>query len=81
MQQLFIQFINYVWLLVHVSALHCDPQGAFLAPSERCLIEEQSIEYCVHNPPHLDSRLKNEYSVVTPVIPFWAFMVCSKVNC
>jgi hypothetical protein len=28
MQQLFIQFINYVWYLLHVSALHCHPQGA-----------------------------------------------------
>src|SRR5215469_13201600 len=44
--QLFIQFINYVWQLLHVSALHCHLQGAFLVPSERCLIEEQSIEYC-----------------------------------
>jgi hypothetical protein len=46
MQQLFIQFINYIWFLLHVSALHCHPQGAFLVPSERCSIEEQSIEYC-----------------------------------
>jgi hypothetical protein len=46
MQQLFIQFINYVWYLLHVSAFHCHPQGAFLVPSERCSIEEQSIEYC-----------------------------------
>src|SRR5215510_2779978 len=46
MQQLFIQFINYVWYLLRVSALHCHPQGAFLVPSERCPIEEQSIEYC-----------------------------------
>src|SRR5215469_13196238 len=44
--QLFIQFINYVWELLHVSALHCHLQGAFLVPSERCSIEEQSIEYC-----------------------------------
>jgi hypothetical protein len=29
-QQLFIQFINYVWLILHVSALHCHLQGAFL---------------------------------------------------
>src|SRR5215471_17994619 len=43
--QLFIQFINYVWQLLHVSALHCHLQGAFLVPSERCSIEEQSIEY------------------------------------
>src|SRR5215831_7750074 len=43
--QLFIQF-NYVWQLLHVSALHCHLQGAFLVPSERCSIEEQSIEYC-----------------------------------
>src|SRR5215475_10994811 len=41
--QLFIQFINYVWYLLHVSALHCHLQGAFLVPSERCSIEEQSI--------------------------------------
>jgi hypothetical protein len=46
MQKLFIQFINYVWLLLHVSALHCHLQGAILVPSERCSIEEQSIEYC-----------------------------------
>jgi hypothetical protein len=30
--QLFIQFINYVWYILHVSALHCHPQGAFLVP-------------------------------------------------
>src|SRR5215510_12796207 len=44
--KLFIQFINYVWYLLHVSALHCHLQGAFLVLSERCSIEEQSIEYC-----------------------------------
>jgi hypothetical protein len=44
--QLFIQFINYVRYLLHLSALHCHLQGAFIVPSERCLIEEQSIEYC-----------------------------------
>src|SRR5215472_9965748 len=44
--QLLIQFINYVWQHLHVSALHCHLQGAFLVPSERCSIEEQSIEYC-----------------------------------
>src|SRR5215469_9240677 len=43
--QLFIQFINYAWQLLHVSALHCHLQGAFVVPSERCSIEEQSIEY------------------------------------
>jgi hypothetical protein len=26
--------------------LHCHLQGAFLVPSGRCSIEEQSIEYC-----------------------------------
>jgi hypothetical protein len=46
MQQLFIHFINYVWYLLHVSKLLCHPKGAFLVPSERCSIEEQSIEYC-----------------------------------
>jgi hypothetical protein len=46
MQQLFIKLINNVWYLLHLSALHCHPQGAFLVPSERCSIEEQSIEYC-----------------------------------
>src|SRR5215471_17775902 len=43
---LLIQFINYVWQLLHVSALHCHLQGGFLVPSESCSIEEQSIEYC-----------------------------------
>src|SRR5215469_12135170 len=37
---------NNVWYLLHVSALHCHPQGGFLVPSERCSIEKQSIEYC-----------------------------------
>jgi hypothetical protein len=46
MQQLFIQFTNYVWYLLHVLGLHCHPQGAFLVPSERCSIEEQSRGYC-----------------------------------
>src|SRR5215475_8604303 len=44
--QFLIQFINYVWYLLHVSALHCHLQRAFLVPSERCSIEEQLIEYC-----------------------------------
>src|SRR5215475_10933524 len=44
--QLLIQFINYAWQLLHVSALHCHLQGGFLVPSERCSIEKQSIEYC-----------------------------------
>src|SRR5215472_10096966 len=44
--QLFIQFISYVWYLLHVSALHCHLQGGFLVPSERCSIEKQSTEYC-----------------------------------
>jgi hypothetical protein len=47
-EQLLIQFVNCVWWFLHVSALHCHPQGAFLVPSERCSMEEQSIEYCVH---------------------------------
>jgi hypothetical protein len=46
MQQLFVQFNNCVWYLLHVSALHCHLQGAFLVPSERCSIKEQSKEYC-----------------------------------
>jgi hypothetical protein len=36
----------HVWWLLYISALHCHLQGAFLVPSERCSIEEQSIEYC-----------------------------------
>src|SRR5215475_8748964 len=48
MQQLFIQFINYVGYLLHVSALYCHLQEAFLVPSER-----SSIAYHVtrHNTP------------------------------
>jgi hypothetical protein len=38
--QLFIQFIiNRVWYLLHVSALQCHPQGAFLVPGARGSIE------------------------------------------
>jgi hypothetical protein len=44
--QSFIQFIDYVWKLLHVSALHFHLQGAYLVPSERYSIEEQPIEYC-----------------------------------
>jgi hypothetical protein len=40
-----IQFISYVWWLLHVSALYCHPQGAFPEPSERWSIEVQSIKY------------------------------------
>jgi hypothetical protein len=46
MHRLFIRCVNYVWYLLHVSALHCHLQGALLVPSERCSIEERSIEYC-----------------------------------
>jgi hypothetical protein len=35
-QQLLIHFINYIWLFLHVSALHFHLQGAFLVISERC---------------------------------------------
>jgi hypothetical protein len=52
MQQLFIHFINYVWYFLHVSALHCYLQGAFLVSSEGCSIEEQSIENCGWAPIH-----------------------------
>jgi hypothetical protein len=31
-------------MLLHVSALYCHLQGAFVVPSERFSIEEQSIE-------------------------------------
>src|SRR5215510_14472195 len=40
-----IHSVYYVWQLLHVSALHCHLQGAFLVPSERCSIEEHSLEY------------------------------------
>jgi hypothetical protein len=43
MQQLFIQFVNYVWYLLHVSALHCHLQGAFLVPSERYSFEDRIL--------------------------------------
>jgi hypothetical protein len=42
---IFIQFINYIWYLLHVSALHCHLQGSFLVPSERCSTEEQSTKF------------------------------------
>jgi hypothetical protein len=47
--QLFIQFINYVWWLLHVSALHCHPQGAFIVPSERCSIVLPRVAKTVTN--------------------------------
>jgi hypothetical protein len=49
MQQLFIQYINYVWYLLQVSALHCHPQEAFLVPSERYSSEERVVAWCVHH--------------------------------
>jgi hypothetical protein len=45
MQQLFVQFINYVRYLLHVSELHCHPPGSFQVPSERGSVEGQSIEF------------------------------------
>jgi hypothetical protein len=56
--QLFIQFINYVWQLLHVSTLLCHLQGAFLVPSERCSIEKQSVEYCLSTAPQLNISQK-----------------------
>jgi hypothetical protein len=41
-----MQFINYVWYLLYVSALHCHHQGVFLVSSERCSIEGHLMEYC-----------------------------------
>src|SRR5215813_9390361 len=55
--QLFIQFINYVWELLHVSALHCHLQGAFLVPSERCSIEEQSRTTSLDTKRHIHNIL------------------------
>jgi hypothetical protein len=46
MQQLFIQFINYVLYHLHVSVLLYYLQGALLVPYERCSLEDQSIEHC-----------------------------------
>jgi hypothetical protein len=43
MQKLFIQLINYIWYLLHVSALQCHPQGAFLVPSERSQIATHHV--------------------------------------
>jgi hypothetical protein len=40
--QLLVQFINYVWYLLHVAALYRHPQGAFLVPSERCSFDHLS---------------------------------------
>src|SRR5215510_7164428 len=46
------KYTNYSFSLLimygssYVSALHCNLKEAFLVPSERCSIEEQSIEYC-----------------------------------
>jgi hypothetical protein len=60
MKQLFIQSINYVWQLLHVSALYCHLHGAFLVPSERCSIDEQSIEYFGWGIFYADSRGRHE---------------------
>jgi hypothetical protein len=47
------KYTNYSFSLLimygsflHVSSLHCHLQGAFLVPSERSSLEEQSTEYC-----------------------------------
>jgi hypothetical protein len=47
MQQLFIQFINYVRQLLHVLALHCHPQGAFL------------VMWCVHHVTNRNTPIHN----------------------
>jgi hypothetical protein len=73
--QLFIRFINYVRYLLHVSALHCHPQGAFLVPSERCSVEEQSrdfvdgvlclVAWCTHHATRHNTPIHN---ILSPVI-------------
>jgi hypothetical protein len=87
MQQLFIQFINYVWYLLHVSALHCHLQGAFLVPSQRCSIEEQSIKFeiathhvtrhntPIHNIPSIINKLNEQlvYLLVFHAYFYWGF--------
>jgi hypothetical protein len=50
MQQSFIQFINYVWYLLHVSALHCQPQAAFLV----CL-----VTWCKHHASRYNTPVHN----------------------
>jgi hypothetical protein len=47
--QLFIQFINYIRYFLHVSALHCHLQGAFLVPSERCSIVSSDVVRETHH--------------------------------
>jgi hypothetical protein len=49
MQQLPIQFINYLWQLLHVSALHCHLQGALLVPSEIATHHVTTHNTPVHN--------------------------------
>jgi hypothetical protein len=39
MQQLFIQFINYVWYILHVSTLHFHPQGE----RSKCLLRDAQL--------------------------------------
>jgi hypothetical protein len=45
-------------VLLHVSALHCHLQGAFLVPSERCSIEEQPIHNILSTVPQMSISQK-----------------------
>jgi hypothetical protein len=63
-----IQFISYVWWPLHVSALYCHPQGAFIEPSETCSIEVQSIKYYRWVCCDLDHHAPRHQTQHTPVV-------------
>jgi hypothetical protein len=76
------KFINYVWYLLHVSALHCHLQGAFLVLSERRAVDRILwmgvlclVAWCVAISDHLpDNTLHSQQTSLSlvefePIIP------------
>jgi hypothetical protein len=58
-----INSIYCVCYLLHISALHCHPQGAFLVPFGRCSVEELHavfvvINACIHCAENIRSHCK-----------------------
>jgi hypothetical protein len=56
--QLFFQFINYVWYLLHVSALHCHLQGAFLVRTHHVTRHNAPIHNILSTAPQLSISQK-----------------------
>jgi hypothetical protein len=60
--QLSIQFINYLWYLLHVSALRFHPQGAFLVPY---IVDGHFVCSCVHETHNITTHNTPSHNILS----------------